>query len=89
MRRQLALAVAVLLAIGNPALAKDRPLTDDKRVKLTAAVAAEGCSGGKMEFDIDDNHFEVDDAKCNDGREYDLDFDTSFKLIKKIIGRLT
>lgn len=34
-----------------------------------------------MEFD--DGKFEVDDAKCSDGKTYDLDFDASFKLIKK------
>jgi hypothetical protein len=69
--------------MANGASADDRPVTDDERAKLTAAVAAQGCSGGEMEFDIDDNHFEVDDARCSDGREYDLKFDTSFKLIKK------
>ena len=36
-----------------------------------------------MEFDIDDNHFDVDDAKCSDGRKDDLEFDKSFKLVKK------
>jgi hypothetical protein len=36
-----------------------------------------------MEFDTDDNHFEVDDATCRDGRSYDLKFDASFNLIEK------
>ena len=75
-------ASVVLLVVAIPALAKDRPVTDDERAKLVAAVAAQGCSGGKMEFD-DDGHYEVDDARCNDGRKYDLKFDTAFKLIKK------
>ncbi len=79
----LALVVCAFFATG--ALAKDRPVTDDERAKLAAAVAALGCSGGKMEFDIDDKQFEVDDARCNDGREYDLKFDVSFKLIGKKI----
>ena len=85
MHRHLALAAAVvLLATGPPALAEDRPVTDDERAKLTAAVAAEGCSGGKkMEFDIDENKFEVDDVTCRDGRKFELQFDTSFKLIVK------
>jgi hypothetical protein len=83
MHNLVALVAAVLLTIGGPALAKDRPVTDDERVKLVAALAAQGCSGGKLEFDIDDNRFEVDHARCNDGRKYDLEFDTSFKLIKK------
>ena len=89
MHRHLALAAAavVLLATGpsqSAALAEDRPVTDDERAKLTAAVAAEGCSGGKkMEFDIDENKFEVDDVTCGDGRKFELQFDTSFKLIVK------
>jgi hypothetical protein len=84
MQRRLALAAAVvLLATGASVLAEDRPVTDDERAKLTAAVAAEGCSGGKMEFDIDENKFEVDDVTCRDGRKFELQFDTSFKLIVK------
>ena len=34
-----------------------------------------------MEFD--DGAFEVEDAKCADGKSYDLKFDKSFKLINK------
>jgi hypothetical protein len=29
-----------------------------------------------------DREFEVDDARCADGREYDLKFDANFRLIK-------
>ena len=60
------LAVAIL-----PALA-DRQVTEDERAKLSAAVQAEGCSGGKFELDEDDQQFEVDDAVCADGKKYDL-----------------
>jgi Peptidase propeptide and YPEB domain len=77
----LAAAAAFLAA---PAMAKDRPVTDDERTKLTAAVAAEGCTAGKMEFD-DDGSFEVDDALCQ-GRKFDLRFDRQFKLLKKDPG---
>lgn len=68
-------------ALATTAAWADRPLTDPEREKLVAALKAEGCSGGKMEFD--DGKFEVDDAQCADGKEYDLDFDLNFKLIKK------
>jgi hypothetical protein len=34
-----------------------------------------------MEFD--DGKFEVDNAVCADGKTYELDFDSSFRLIKK------
>jgi hypothetical protein len=63
-------------------LAKDRPVTVDERLKLSAAVAAEGCTAGEMEFD-DDGYYEVDDARCSDGRKYDLRFDQAFKLLRK------
>ena len=75
--------LVTLVAAAAAAAAGDRAVTADERVKLTAAVAAQGCSGGKMEFDTDDNHYEVDDATCSDGRRYDLKFDTSFNLIEK------
>jgi len=71
------LAVAVL-----PALA-DRQVTEDERAKLSAAVQAEGCSGGKLEPDEDDQQFEVDDAVCADGRKYDLKFDMQMRLKRK------
>ena len=74
-------ATALSLLVWNSALADDRPVTDDERAKLVAAMKAEGCSGGQMEFD--DGHYEVDDARCSDGRKYDLRFDRSFKLIEK------
>ena len=73
-----ALAVAALTV--SPALA-DRPVTDEERAKLVELLRAEGCTGGEMEFD--DGKFEVDDARCADGREWDFEFDRNFNLIKK------
>ena len=72
------LVLALGLAAGS-ALA-DRPVTEQERTQLIAALQAQGCSGGEMEYD--DGKFEVDDARCADGKTYDLDFDTSFKLVK-------
>jgi hypothetical protein len=76
-------AVLVIMAIittASPAFA-DRPLTEDEKTKLAAAVTAEGCTAGKMKFD--DGKFEADEVLCADGKKYDLDFDASFKIIKK------
>ena len=77
-RRPLAMIVLLISAGTSHA---DRPVTEDEKAKLLSAVAAAGCSGGKMEFD--DGRYEVDQAKCSDGRTYDLKFDTEFRLIKK------
>ena len=73
--------VAVLLGLSAGAALADRPVTQEERTQLAAALQAQGCTGGSMEFD--DDKFEVDDARCADGKEYDLDFDRSFKLINK------
>ena len=72
---------AVSILVATQARADGRPVTQQESVQLVAALQAQGCTGGKMEFD--DGKFEVDDAKCGDGRTYDLDFDASFKLLKK------
>jgi hypothetical protein len=79
--RLLVMATILLLSGHTMAGADDRPLTDEERAKLGAAVQAEGCAGGEME--VDDGRYEVDDAKCADGRQYDLRFDQTFKLIGK------
>ncbi len=79
-KRHLIAAFATLAMTSTHALA-DRPVTQEERAQLVSALAAIGCNGGEMEFD--DGKFEVDDARCADGKKYDLDFDTNFKLLKK------
>ena len=45
MRHQLLASAAFLALFAAPVWAKDRPVTDDEKVKLVAAVAGQGCSG--------------------------------------------
>ena len=67
MRIALPLLAAVIALPATGALAKDRPITDQERPKLEAALKEAGCSGGKIEFDDDkaaahpNGKFEVDD----------------------------
>jgi Peptidase propeptide and YPEB domain len=77
------LASAALLAIVAIPAKADRPVTDAERAKLILAVAAQGCTGGKMEWDDDDRGFEVEDAVCNDGRKYELKFDAEYLFNSK------
>lgn len=79
MRSILALLTVTMLT-ANAAWA-DRPVTVAERAKLVALLAAEGCSGGEMEFD--DGKYEVGDARCADGRLWGFEFDREFRLIKK------
>jgi hypothetical protein len=80
MRGLLLISSAFVLLVTAPARA-DRSVTVNERGKLLPAIAAVGCSGGKLEFD--DGRYEVDNAKCKDGHTYDLKFDAGFRLIKK------
>ena len=81
MRRFLASA-ALLAVVALPAKA-DRPVTQAQRTKLEAAVAAQGCTGGKMEWDEDDHEFEVEDVRCSDGHRYELKFHSNYTLKSK------
>ena len=89
MRLVSSLLAAVIVLPATAALSKDRPVTDQERPKLEAALKEAGCSGGKIEFDDDkaaahpNGKFEVDDSTCQDGKKYDLTFDPAFKLLTK------
>lgn len=73
-------AASIVFALSLPAFA-DMPLSEDEQKQATAAAAAWGCEGGKWEKEAEASGvFELDDAKCKDGRIYDLKFDKDFKL---------
>lgn len=72
----LTLTLATLLAgtAATGALADDRPATAAETAEIGAILNAAGfTSWRKIEFDTDDNKFEVDDARHSDGRVYDVD----------------
>lgn len=74
---------AVMMVLVSPALA-GRPVTAEEQEKLVAALAALGCTGGEMEFD--DDTYEVEDAACNDGKNYNFEFDMQFKMLYREIA---
>jgi hypothetical protein len=81
--RNLVTCIALLGLVGmaaTPAQA-DRQLTREEKSSIRSAMKDAQCSGGKMEFD--DGKFEVDNAKCQDGKRYDLTFDRNFKMTNK------
>lgn len=78
--RRIFLATAAVFALSVPAFA-DAPLSADEQKQATAAATAWGCEGGKWEKETEASGvFELDDAKCKDGRNYDLKFDKDFNL---------
>lgn len=81
----LTLAAAALAAgtLATAAIADDRPATAAEQSEIGAILNAAGFSAWKkIEFDTDDNKFEVDDARHSDGRVYDVDIRDG-KIIKK------
>jgi hypothetical protein len=79
--KQLIFAMCATCALSAPAFA-DSPLSDDEAKRATAAAAAWGCEGGKWEKESESSGvYELDDAKCKEGGQYDLKFDKNFKLI--------
>jgi len=74
-----AFALAGILA-ASPAFAW-RDVTPEERASIESALAAQGCTGGVMNFDDDDNTFEVDDARCN-GRKTDVYLNRSFQVVR-------
>ena len=75
------IAAAAVLTLATPAFA-DTPLTDEETTKAVAAAAAWGCEGGKWEKETEATGvYELDDAKCKDGNNYDLKFNSDFKLL--------
>ncbi|MEO1193346.1 MAG: hypothetical protein AAFY02_16405 [Pseudomonadota bacterium] len=60
----------------------ERPVTAQEREQIDAALAKEGCSGGRAEWDYDDNRFEIDDAICADNQRFEFRLDKDFGLIR-------
>jgi hypothetical protein len=84
-RTATALAIAALMsgfALTAPASADD-DLSHFEWSELRAAMAAIGCYGTDVERESYGSrlYYEVDDARCRDGREYDLKFSRDFYLI--------
>jgi hypothetical protein len=69
--RTFLITVALLAIVTIPAKA-DRSVTDAERAKLISAVVAQGCTGGKMEWDDDEG-----------GRKYELKFDAEYLFRSK------
>ena len=61
----------------------DRAVTAEEQDKIAAALQAQNCEGGAMKFDDEDNYFKVEDARCEEGRVYELKFDQSFAMLEK------
>lgn len=67
----LALAIPAMSLAGVGGADADRKTTAYEARLIARTLQAHGCYGGRYEVE-DDGSYEVDDALCRDGREYDI-----------------
>lgn len=80
MKKFVIAAAAVALSSGF-AFADDKPSADEA-AKIAATAKAWGCTGGEGEKESEATGvFELNDAKCADGANYDIKMDKAFKVI--------
>lgn len=81
------LAGAVILEMAlTTAIAKadDRDVTSQERQRIVPVLNGMGCTSfDDADFEIDKRRFEIDDAICGDGQEYEIYLDQNYRLIKK------
>lgn len=70
-----------IAALATPALA-DRGPSKEEAQAIAAKLTAEGFKGwGKIE--LDDQIWEVDNARTVDGKTYDLKLNPAYEIVKK------
>lgn len=81
MARFALVSAAALMATSIAASANEQP-TAEELAKVKETLAAWGCEGGDIEKESEGTGvFEVDDAKCKDGQQYDIKLDRGFKFL--------
>jgi hypothetical protein len=75
------LSAMALLALAAGAQADQQPSAQEME-KVSATAKAWGCTGGAAEKEAEATGvYELNDAKCADGANYDLKLDAAFKVL--------
>lgn len=78
--KNLTVALAAMALSATAALADDKPSAEEAK-KMTEALAAIGCEGGAAEKETEGTGmFEVDDAKCKFGGQWDIKLNKDFAI---------
>lgn len=76
-----AIVLPLLLVMGASAALADTKPSAEEAQKITDALAALGCEGGEQEKETEGSgQFEVDDAKCKFGGQWDIKLDKDFNV---------
>lgn len=80
MKRLVILSACTLMAAGTGAFADEKP-SDAEAAKIKETLSVWGCEGGEYEKESEASGvFEVDDAKCKDGQQYDIKLDENYMV---------
>lgn len=78
--KRIAMAACALMLSAPVAFADSKP-SDDEAKSIKATLEAWGCKGGEMEKETEGTGvFEIDDAVCADGNQYDIKLDDKFVM---------
>lgn len=80
MIKSLLLGFSALAFSCSAALAEHVPASAEQLTKIEGTLKAWGCSGGTAAVEDGKGHFEIDDAKCADGKEYDFKLNSDFSI---------
>ncbi len=73
------ITVMAALVLGATAAFADSKPSDEEAKKITEVLAAMGCEGGEMEKETEGTGaYEVDDAKCKFGGQWDIKLNSDF-----------
>lgn len=82
--KRFVIALGVVVGLAAPAVADSKPSPDEAK-KITEALTALGCDGGEQEKETEgSNAFEIDDAKCKFGGQWDIKLDKDFKPVSMV-----
>jgi Peptidase propeptide and YPEB domain len=78
----IALTIAALYALFNQTANADRAPTQEERGRIEQALRGLGFVSWK-EIELDNGHWEIDDARHSDGKKYDLELNAENLKVTK------
>lgn len=80
--RKIILMTIIGAGLGTSYAFADIPVTPQQHTMIESKLTSMGCTGGYMQFDPSDNHFEVNNTTCN-GRVFDITLSKNLELLEK------
>ena len=76
------ISLLVLLLLAGCSKVRGEPASLDDITKVVEALRAAGCTAVRQ-IDVDADGFEIEGARCEDGKSYDVKLDKKFAVVSK------